>query len=278
MKMAQIFPENSYKLKALSYGEIVKACENNITVTGRVVKILSDTKELLVAFDDVKSIDELNSSTICGYLPFEQVSIYPDKYSKDPNRRNPVNIGVLTGKKVRVKVIEATVSRITLSRKKNMEEAYEHLCGCTSANFHVTSLTTYNAFGDIGDGITARLSIKEATKARIKNIGEIVRPKDVIRVALLKHNDEKRFEISYKQLFKEFNPNDYFKGMAVRGVVNEPTSMAYNSFYISITPQVSGILDVTSWMPELRYGDNVECSVSRVTDRGLNLTFLKLIE
>lgn len=278
MKMAQIFPENSYKLKALSYQEIVKACENSTTVTGRVVKILSEFKELLVAFDDVKSIDELNCSTICGYLPFDQVSIYPDKYSKDPNRKSPITVGILLGKKVRVKITEVTVNRITLSRKKNMEEAYEHLCGCTSTNFYVTSLTTYNAFGDIGEGITARLNIKEATKARIKNIAEIVRPKDVIRVSLLKHNSEKCFEVSYKQLFKEFNPNDYFKGMAVRGVVNEPTNMSYTAFYISLTPQVSGILDVTSWMPELRYGDTVECSVSRVTERGLNLTFLKLIE
>lgn len=268
MKMSQIFPESCYTFKALSRSEVVKACESNLTVTGHVEKILADTQELLVTF----------GNNLIAYLPFSEVSIYDYEYSKNPNRPLPINVCILLGKNIRTKVVEVTDNRITLSRKKNMEEAYQYLTTCTSCMFHVTSLSVFNAFGDIGDGITARLNIREVSRARIRNIGEAIRKGDTMRVILLDYDHTKRFRVSYKQTYKEFSQNDFFEGMAVRGVVNEPVNKTYKSFFVTLSPQISGILEVNSWAPELRYGDVVDCAVSKVTEKGVTLTFLKLIE
>ena len=267
MKMSELYPESLHGLVHKSREELVRACREGITVTGRVEKILKKSEELLICF----------GGTV-GYLPFEEVSIYPYQYSKKPDRKLPINICVLLGKNICVKVTEVTEERITLSRKKNMEEAYEYLKTCSSSMFYVTNLTQHTAFGDIGYGITAKLNVREACKARIRNIGEVIRPKDFIRVALMNATETQLFEVSSRQLYKEYNMNDYFEGMVIKGTVNEPVDDTYSAFFIMVTPQVCGIMDVNSWTPELRYGDRIEATVTKVTPKGVNLAFKKLLE
>ena len=268
MKMSKIYPESQYTLQPLTRELLVKACSENTTVTGRVEKILTQSRELLVWFN----------GGIFGYLPFEEATIYDYQYSKNPNRQLPINICILLGRNVRVKVTQVTEERISLSRKKNMLEAFEYLKSCSSATFHTTNLTVYNAFGDIGDGINAKINVREASKARIRNIGEVIRKDDVMRVAIMCHDDTRRFEVSSRQLHKEFEPEDFFEGMAIRGTVNEALDDTYSAFFIMVNPQVCGIMDVNSWTPELCYGDKIEATVTKVTPKGINLTFNKLIK
>lgn len=266
--MSQILPESSYKFTELSYEEVKNAFEQGQTITGRVVKIIASKSELLVRL----------GHELFAHLPFSEVTIYPFQYSQNSNRHLPVNICILLNKNIRAKVIEIDDSNIILSRKQNMEQAYNYLTTCSAVMFHVTNTSTFTAYGDIGDGITARLKIRDVCRARIRNISEHIRQGDTKRVIILNSDDEKRFNVSYRKTFKAFQTDDYPEGMAVQGIVNEAVDDMCSAFFVTISPQVSGIMDVNSWNPELFYGDKVECRVTKTSSKGLHLSFMKKLE
>lgn len=270
MKKSQIYPEAKYEFEELSFEEVCDAYENNDTITGFVEEIRANQKELLIKL----------GKNIYGHLPFSEVTIYPFTYSSNPNRPLPIQVCTLLSKKVRVKITSIPDDDgIVLSRKKNMEEAYEYLTTCASCMFHITSLLPKMAFGDVGDGINACINVREVCRSRIRNISEYFHAGDMFWVNIIDKDDKKQFFVSYKQTFPRYNPDDFRHGDVYEGRICEAIDDEHTGYYVDIIgcPNVSGILDANSLTPLLTYGTKVECYVCKTSEKGLKLRFVKII-
>ena len=265
MTKSQIFPESCYNFKKLSREQVIEAKENGDTLTGYVESILGETEELEVTLGD----------NLSARLPFSEVTIYPLHHTANSNRVYPIQIEILLHKKIRVKVTDVTGDQITLSRKQNMLEAYEHLAKCDSAYFHITNVEQAFAYGDIGDGINARLYIREISRNHIKSVSEEFHRGDKVWVAIISANDKKQFELSYRKMFRPYNPDDYKPGDPVQCKVTVPVDDMMTGYYTSVTPQVRGIVDTDQ---VLQYGDRILCTVNRAAEKGLKLRLVRVLK
>ena len=261
-----LMPENEYLFKKEGYTkkEFESIIKENQTVTAFVEEINKESNELVVRIGE----------KLC-HLPFDEVTIYPLSYSKNLQRTIPVQICTLLHKKIRVKVIYMKDDEIYVSRRKNMEEAAAIIKECSTVYCRVYNMSTKHVFCDIGDGINAILIMREITKTRANTTSEFFHIGSTFSAMILSVDDMNRFKISYKQMFKPYDPKDYVSGDCLACRVHAPVDNNMSGFYVSVTPQVSGILDVTQWMPTLRYGDKVEAIVTKANDKGIKLRFLR---
>jgi len=264
MIKSNILPESCYVFKNLSRESIINAHKENSTITGLVEKILYDKEELLVKL----------GQDIFAYLPFNEVTIYPFRYSKNPKRKLPLQICMLLHKEIRVKVTSITDSRIELSRKDNLNEMCNFIKNCDIVPFKITHMTTTMVFGDCGNGVDGCMNIGELSRTFIKNTSEYVHKGQLIWVKVLHCNENNSFALSYKETFPRYDPENFKEGDAVVGKVGMPVNEKQTAFYVSISPQVYGIFTVRDWMPHFNYGDTVECSITSTTPNHLKLRFL----
>lgn len=267
MLKSQIFPEACYTLKELTREQVIKAHKTGETITGYVQNILGESEELEVSLGE----------NLIAYLPFEEATIYPLTCTANTQRKFPIQIDTLLKKQVRVKVTDVTEEKITLSRKQNMLQSYKHLAKCDTVYFHILNVTPNIAYGDIGDGINARLNIREVSRGRIKNVAEVFHRDDKVWVSVLDKDEVYRFNLSYKAMFPEYNPQDYKPGDPVIGIIGGPTDEQHTGYFVTVNPQVTGIMDVQPWTPIINYGTKVMCVVNRAAAKGLKLRFIKIM-
>lgn len=268
MLKSEILPEICYEYNSLSFKDVFNAYVKNESVTGHVEKLLPDEEKVVVRLGD----------NITAYMPYSETTMYPLRYSAKVQSSIPKNIFFLVGQKIRVKVTSVSGTIVTVSRKDNMLAAFEHLCKCKRATFHVSSLEPKYAYGDIGDGIIGRIVIEEVSRTHIKSVKEYLSKSDIVEVSIINHNDDNYFNASYKQACKPYNKADYTVGMTVTGKICDPLSGAKTpGFYVSINPQVSGIINLKAGQPIFKYGTKVECIVTGASDNGLHLKFSKVI-
>lgn len=263
-----MLPESCYKFKALSFDEVSEACAQQKTITCWVEEILEDEERFLIKL----------GNNLYGYLPFSEATIYPFRYSSNPSTTLPIQIFSLEKKLVRAKVTSVD-NTITLSRKANMEKAFEYLKKCSKVYFHITSTSGTIAFGDAGDGLTARIHLKDVCRSRIRNISEYFHKGDKLWLANLGADEgDKRFNLSYKKIFPKYNPDSFSPGDAVNCTINEPLDDMHTAYFVTVSPQVTGIMNCPDWIPDINYGNKVQCYVVRATEKGLKLRFAKFIE
>lgn len=271
MLKSKILPESEYTFKELSWLDIENAWRDAETITGKVTDILAD-KQILIVFLGKSE----NGGDIMGILPFSEVTIYPFKYSSNPNRVLPLQIATLKNKLIRVKVAYIKDEYIKLSRKANMLNAIEHIKECEFGFFDIQSLTEKMCFGDIGDGVVGCISIKNVSKSRIMNVCERLHKGDKTWTKILSFNEERQsFFLSYKETFKEYNSKDYKPGDTISCTVCTPVDAAHSGYFVEVTPQVSGIVDANNLTPILAYGDSVECIIKTTNKNGLKLRYLR---
>lgn len=268
LNYSYLLPEREHKLTELSSDNddvINNIIEENKTVTAFVEEI-----------KDNELIARLGSYTC--HLPFNEVTIYPLTYSKNTERKYPVQICTILHSIIRAKITHIDENgEIYISRKKNMQEAVETLKNCKTVFCKVMALSSKAVFCDIGEGVNAMLNIREITRSRIKNTSDYFHVGDKFSCRVMGFDDLNRFLISYKEMFKKYNPEDYQSGDSLECTVYSPVDEKISGFYVSVNPQVSGILDVTSWMPTLNYGDKVEAIVTKSGEKGLKLRYKKVI-
>ena len=262
-------PEGEYSLRVEPYSnqDFVNFVMKNTTVTGYVERIDTENSELLVRIGE----------NIC-HLPFDEVTIYPLTYSKNTERTIPIQICTLLHKKIRVKVVYINDSEIFVSRRKNMIEAVSIIKKYKIVYCRVNNLSAKYCFLDIGDGINAILNIREISKCRANSTSEFFHVGDKFSAKILSYDELNRFSVSYKKMYKKYDMNDYIEGDCHVCKVYSPVDEACSGFYVSITPQVSGILDVTSWMPPLKYGDSVEAIVTNANPKGVKMRYVRSVE
>ena len=258
--MVKLMPEHDYSFNLLTREEITEGS----AITGFVEKILPDKKIVRVRL----------GIGLVADMPFSETTIYPLRYSTKRESAIPSNIWCLLKKRIRVKVIKITPDEIFVSRKQNMQDAFEKLQNITSTKMYITEVIPKTAFGDIGDGIVGKILINNVCRCHIQSVRDYLHRGQSIDVVIMSTDAEQRFNVSYKDACKPYNPDDYKVGMTIVGKIGNWIKVTkVSEYYVNISPQVSGILNINKHM-HLDYGTDVECLITGVGDKGL---FLELV-
>ena len=250
--------------KYLSFEQCIVSYKENQTVCGTVVSYNNEEEYLTVRL----------GCELFAKLPYSEVSIYPLKYSTNPEYKLPFQIYLILNKRISAKILSIKGDEIILSRKNNMLEAFEELKKYTYLHFYVTSVTQSDVFGDVGAGISARIPRCKLCKSRIRSAEEVVCVGNNLLVKVFSYDYENmRFTVSYKDTFDKYNPNLYHSGEKITCIVNEVVDDSATGYFVNVTPQVVGIVDNLYDMPKLNYGDKIDCIVTRATKKGLHLRF-----
>lgn len=250
--------------KYFSYEECVVSYKENQTVCGTVVSYNNEEEYVTVRL----------GYELFAKLPYSEVSIYPLKYSTNPEYKLPFQVCSILNKKISAKILLVKGDEIILSRKSNMLEAFEQLKNHTYLRFYVTSVTQSDVFGDVGAGISARIPRCKLCKSRIRSAEEIVCVGSNLLVKAISCDYENiRFTVSYKDTFDNYNPDLYYSGEKITCIVNEVVDDTVSGYFVNVTPQVVGIVDNLYGMPKLNYGDKIDCIITRATKKGLHLKF-----
>jgi len=265
--MFTIMPEVQHSYKSLCIEEVIEAFENNEPITGFVERINANAQVVNVRL----------GVGVLAYMPFSEVTLYPLRYNKSFSSTIPTNAAQLLNKKIRIRVTSIVDDYITVSRKQNMQLAFQTLVEKQTATMHITEIIEKSVFGDIGDGINGKIYISEVCQTHIKSASEILNLGDIINVVILKPDAQKRLSVSYRQTFPPYVKDDYPKGIIIKGKITDAIEKNNRKFYyVYISPQVSGILCLRN--DELfRYGDKIQCTVVDTSDRGLYLKFCHFI-
>lgn len=267
--LRKIMPEECYPVTNLSMMDVIEAKKKHLTIQGKVESIDNASKMIYVKL----------GFNLMAMLPFNEATIYPFTYSKNPEFVLPFQLYCLRDKQISVKVTKIKSDKILLSRKKNMEESFKYLKNASFLDFYITAVNTTEVFGDIGDGLVARLPMCKLCQTRIRSASEIVRKNELIEVKVILCDEKlKRFNVSYKDVFEKYRPQNFRSGEHIVCTVNEAIDSSMSGFYASATPQVVGIVDNDKWVPRLRYGDKIECIITRATKKGLHLKFYDFIK
>ncbi len=248
----------------MSIHKLENAILTQTTVIGTVQSWDSSARHLLVKF----------TKDIYGYIPEEEISIYP--LFKD-NGVPSSELYSLIGKKVSVKVIGFLDKTPILSRKLNMQRAFEnlqHISGPIKAYIKNYMPTAF--FCDIGAGIRGILHVKDYTNARLKSITDLGNnPKDVLDVVIKEIDYEKQsYLLNYKSLFINqtfsLHPKDF-----VECTILLPVPQTNDGYFCTINPSTVGIINIPQ-DTTVYYGQKVIAIVrgySKTGDR-LKLNFL----
>ncbi len=262
-----IKPEFHHEYTNLQRNDILDAYEKGHTITGIVEGVMENQGTLKIRL----------GHNLFAHLPFSEVSIYPFRYSSRSNSPLPTNIRCLMHKKVRVKVTVITDTYIEVSRKKNMELALEEIKKRKKLPMYVTQVIARSVFGDIGEGICGKIYIKEISKCHIHHATESFKIGQTVDVAVLDVDEQNRINASYRQAFKPYNLEDYTPGQVIWCRVGDYIYVTNkSSYYVNVTPQVSGILCIDGHV-HLDYGSCVECRVKAAKDQGLVLELIQQI-
>lgn len=268
-KFKDFLPEGCYEPQNLSIRDVKRAFSSGEMVIGRVISINELTHNIYVRLGD----------NVVGILPFSEATIYPLEYSKiNPNLTIPLQVISLRCKVICAKIKNINDNQVILSRKDNMLEAFEALKDKEILPFFVTNARYTRVYGDIGCGLQGKIDVQNLCKSRVYSVTEICNNNDCIFVKVLKIDELKRFDLSHKEVFPKYNPDNYSYGDIVVGRVNSEIDDSFAGLYMYIDPQVSGILDYDENSPSLEYGDLVECMVSGASPNGLHLRFIRIIE
>ena len=80
--------------------------------------------------------------------------------------------------------------------------------------------------------------------------------------------------MSYKEMFEHYNPENYKPNDGIWCTVNEPVDETHSGYYVAITPQINGIMDVKNSDPILPYGRKVFARVKSANENGVKLYFI----
>lgn len=268
--MSKILPEIHHEFTNLSIEKVKNAYENGDTVTGFVKGVCPEKEVVYVRLGD----------GIVAMLPFSETTIYPMRYSKKHTSNLPTNVKCLLKRKIRVKISSIEGNTITVSRKKNMMEAYNHIYGCAGQriSMYVTEVINKTAFGDVGEGICGKLFINDVCRSHIKHVNEIIKERETIEVIIKDYDDEHRVSVSYRDAFKPYDKEDYKLGDTIVVTIGDWIKVADTSdYYVSVTPQVPGIM-IANHHIHLDYGSKAECTITGTSDKGLYLVFVKSVK
>jgi small subunit ribosomal protein S1 len=235
--------EKADKIKI--WEQIEEACNNEQTVTGRVVARIKGG--MTVDINGVK-----------GFLPGSQVDLRPVR-----------NLDSLIGQTFELKVLKVNQRRgnIVLSRRALLEEVRDKKKTETLSTLRegvtidgiVKNITEYGGFIDLG-GIDGLLHITDMSWGRVNHPSEIFSVGDRVKVMVLKYDREnEKVSLGLKQLSADpwaSADQKYPVGTRVRGKVVSLTD--YGAF-VELEQGIEGLVHVSemSWTQKVRHPSKV---------------------
>ena len=266
MNQKQTFlPESLYSMDSeITLEKISILCKTQTPIVGTVMRLDSENERFEVYL----------GKGIYGYMAFTESTIYP--IFRDDNSLSP-DVYTLVGKKIRA-IILSTTSGITLSRKRNMQNALKYLINnnvTTIPYAEITAFSKLSAFIDIGEGICGRCYGKDFASTIYRNIKDIdIEKNSLVSVKIIDFNTEtKHFNLSRVALIPNisqiYNEGDF----VTCKIFSQLDNLGY---YVLINNNYKGILD--SKRERLYYGDIVTALVKRITTKGTHLQFIDYAE
>ena len=235
--------EKADKIKI--WEQIEEACNQDMTVTGRVVARIKGG--MTVDINGVK-----------GFLPGSQVDLRPVR-----------NLDSLIGQTFELKVLKVNQRRgnIVLSRRALLEAVRDKKKAETLSTLQegsvidgvVKNITEYGAFIDLG-GIDGLLHITDMSWGRVSHPSEVFAVSDRVKVMVLKYDREnEKVSLGLKQLTSDpwtTADKKYPVGSRVRGKVVSLTD--YGAF-VELEEGIEGLVHVSemSWTQKVRHPSKV---------------------
>lgn len=257
--LSNLKPESVHPFYPLSYSYLLQAFKNNSTITGYVEEYYPEKQYMSV---------RLNQD-LFAVLPYCEATIYQNIHSNSDDYTLPQ---ILKGKNVRVKITSIEGNSIFVSRKLNMMEALEYLLQCETALSYVYYITESYALADIGDGIIGTLHVSETCNTRIKSICEYIHRGDVLKLKIKEFDQSMEALLSYKRMFKTDIPRI---GSLIHCTIKFGLDAIPSAYFVTIAPDLVGIMDVDENCPSFKYGERVQCIVVGRNARGLKLRFVQ---
>lgn len=219
-------------------------------------------------------------NTIRGFIPEEEVSIYP---SKDKGG-TPSEVTFVIRKNIIAEVIDYNSDRteFILSRKNAMAKRVQELRESEITTAYVTVVRKGDIFGDLGSGVNGRVFYKELTECHIEDVAYLgYHVGSKIQLKVLEIQEDNKVNLSRKKLYPEydmteFNPSDIVKARILSDLNRPMATITCPYAYcleIEDNPNVKGVMD--SDIP-LEIGSIVTCSVKKATEKGVRLVLLSI--
>lgn len=267
MNERKIYPESYYKVdKKMSNSKLCALQNHDGFVVGKVTRWSSTIQSMYV--------DLGNGFT--GILPLEEISVYPVNYID-----GLLSVGgyTLIGKTICASIISINGFKVYLSRKKNMQKAFEFLCTMEDPTVfsHILSVYPQSIYLDIGHGISGMLYVCNLTTSRLNHVSDIgLKKGDNITTRIISYDSDKYFiNLTYKDLFKDLS-SSYDIGDLIEVIVLTPINKIKDGYFAYVDPATSAIINPPSNNPtnEIEYGSKVIASVRNSNSGKLKLTFI----
>lgn len=267
----KIMPEMFCKLDdSMSLEKLIRAQSEQIPVYGKVV--LWDSQAKLFKVD-------LGNGFFAN-LPIELSTVYQTVLD---NGRLSAAIRSIIGHTIIATVLCVETSeenpRITLSRRRNMLEAFDFLSKSIGKNIEccVTSISTFGVYVDCGNGISGFIHFTELCISRVSHFSEIVNVGDKITAKILSVDCDKfHISLNYKDQFENLslilNPEDLLETTILK-------RLNADGYFAYLNPNTSAVVDIPEDV-SCNYGDKI---VAKVKGRRsehpeqLRLTFVSFI-
>lgn len=264
MKLMQPMPECWYQVNQnTSYEELSRKQSSNEFVVGKVFRWCEAENYFKV---------DLGNNYIAT-LPIEEASIYPTQF---PDGKLSGEAFSIIGQNICAKIKTLSPDNIILSRKANMEEAFEYiydLLDCT-VNCSIKTIKETTIFIDVGHGISGMIHVTEFSSSRVKNIKYLgCKEGDSINMKI-KSIDKEKFHITlgYKELYEnisdKFDYHEFVEVIALNPVQNTP-----NACFCWVNPNTSAIMNFPPYV-NIPYGSKILARVRASKPQKLKLSYV----
>lgn len=221
---------------------------------------------------DGKRLKVFLGNNLFGFIPFDQISIYPISKIDSTTMALPREIYFLLEKQI-FAIVESVGDEIILSRKNNMAMAKEYLFSQTHAQAYIYNINVTLGFADLGYGILGFINIREVCKSRLRTIEDLLKLNTSYPMKIIGYDENRQsFLLSYKEAFGSYEDcsKDFIVSETYLVTVFERINT--DGYYVYIAPDISGIMDSELEIP---YGTKVWAQLKKIGDIGFKLRFCK---
>lgn len=201
-----------------------------------------------------------------GYIPKEEMSIYPFKKSN-------AQLSTYLGNLLQAVITKEDGKNIYLSRKPVMQERINEILdgGAIGKTLDVKVISSSDValYLDLGEMVSGIIYKNDIISASFKYPTDIYPIGSTIKAKIISYKDN-MFTLSHKELYSN-KIDQYYTGMRLNGIIRAPIfdNGAITGYFVQITPAISGIVDVHDI--RLENGDVIPMVVKNIKPKGLKL-------
>ena len=267
-----ILPECKHHLDmySISKKDLKDSYEKSESLTGKVTDIDVARRVVKVKLAEKVWVD----------MDWEDSCLETLTYKSKKNPEIPDQVAAILNRKIRCKVKEINGNDVYVSRKLNMEEAWNYIIALPEDYIFDATVVSINrnatmVFYDIGEGITGFCYYKDFSFTRIR-LNEWCKYGQTHQVRRIHEFDHEHYsarcsrKAACKRDYSDFRKYDIVYVVVGDQVFDE--CGAITGYYVEVNPLVRGILDLTESTKRISYGDVVRACVKRVAPEKKKMT------